>query len=102
MSHRQPLAGLLVVLIGAALASPDAALTLRATYDRAAYQEQRIPAFRAATDVVRVDVSVRQGTCGGDNVMAATRAGTAVADAQACVCGLHALPTVGQGWTHPS
>ena len=57
MSRRQPLAALLLVLIGAALASPDAELKLRATY-----QEQQIPAFRAATDVVRVDVSVRQGT----------------------------------------
>lgn len=62
MSHRQPLAGLLVVLIGAALVSPDAELKLRATYDSATHQEQRIPAFRAAADVVRVDVSVRQGT----------------------------------------
>jgi VWFA-related protein len=57
-------AGAVIVLV-ANLASPDGELKLRATYAAAtssATQDQQIPSFRAATDAVRVDVSVRQGT----------------------------------------
>ena len=62
------IAAAVLVLVGARVASPDAVgarpaspiseITLGATYE----QSEQIPSFRAATDAVRVDVSVRQGT----------------------------------------